>query len=58
MILNAGNGKFIGGLLFMASYQMIYNEVSASGSEFVAVFIYLVKIPNMVCWLHRGKINQ
>jgi hypothetical protein len=27
MILNAGNGKFIGGLLFMASYQMIYIEV-------------------------------
>ena len=29
----------------------------ASGSEFVAVFIYLVKIPNRVFWLHRGIIN-
>jgi hypothetical protein len=27
MILNAENGTFIGGLLLMASYQKIYNEV-------------------------------
>jgi hypothetical protein len=32
--------------------------IVTSGSEVVAVFIYLVKIPNMVCWLHRVKIIQ
>jgi hypothetical protein len=33
-------------------------SVFASGSEFVVVFIYLVKIPNRVFWLHRGIISD